>query len=501
MEVSTGTADLEERVLGALLDAEGATGSNAAALLELSGLKPEDFTIARVRAAWVIASRLIARGRPVDSLSLYAAGKATNDFSSSDGDWLLKLQTSNAATRETFASVAEEIRGESRRRSLLWELKRHVQQLEAGAVRAVDVASALDPVLSGLTGGEIQTGTGSDDVLELSESWEAQEQGRTKPLLVPTGIPAIDEVIGGYPPNLSIVCGLPSVGKSAKLATLIDRHLIGGLRVGLVGLEDGSSWCAKRLMARDLGIAVRQVGTLRRDAALSERFSVVAPALSKHLANLYTFRQTKEEAAINTGALLRLCTHWFLNLDVDVIYVDHGGEVEHEGPTPDADFRLRVAETYRRLRNLAVRVKRPIVVLAHTVRPGDENEERPPRPSELAESAYIERRARLIFGLWSRASEPDVMRSTIIKNTEGPKGVTFKIPRLSQCALLDPENVEQVNLQQEKREEAKAARERRELEKLEIAALRAKAKEEQKAAAAKAKNPQLELAGSSAKEG
>lgn len=473
--------EVELKVLGALLDAGGTIDAPAAALLDLAGLVPEDFTGPRVRAAWSMAARLVAKGRPVDAFSLYAAGQATRDFVAGDAQWLASLQMTHGCTREMFGLYAAEVRDHSRRRGLLGELRRHVQQLEAGATRAVDVAESMTPYLQGLSTNLETTGTGSEDVLELSEMWESQEQRKSKPLIVPTGIPSVDEAIGGFPPNLSIVCGLPSVGKSAALASMMDAQLELGLRVGLVGLEDGSRWFAKRLFARDLGIPLRDVGAKRRTGDVEARFPDVASALSGKLGRLATYRQS----TINAAELVRLLSHWFLNLGIDVAYVDHGGEVDHSAHTKIDDHRLRVAQTYGMVRDLAVRLQRPVVVLAHTNRASDDEVERPPRKSELAESAWIERRARLMIGCWSKASEPEFMRATIIKNTEGKPGDTFKIKRIVTAALLDPNGAELVNLESEKRDEARARREEKEAARLEAAEIR----ERQKAAAAAAKKP------------
>lgn len=479
------SAELEAKLLGAILDSRGFTATEPAALFALAGLRPEDFSDGRVRTAWRIGSALAERGRRVDAELLHAAGRSTGDFENNDLPWLLGLQASNTLERDTFGQMAEALRVSVRRRALTRELKRHVAALEREQATAHAVADALDPFLRGLGSSSSDTGTGADDVLELAELWEAQEQGKAKPLLTPTGIPALDALIGGYPPNLSIVCGLPSVGKSAYLGSGVDAQLDLGLRVGLVGLEDGSRWLPKRLLARDLGIPLHRVGSARREGELGLLWPEVASRQAARLKNLLTYRQS----TISARELVRLGTDWFLNRGVDVLYVDHGGEVDHAADNASDDHRLRVAQTYGLIRDLAVRVQRPVVVLAHTNRASDDEQERPPRKSELAESSYIERRARFMLGLWSRQSEPDAMRATVIKNTEGPPGATFRIPRFTSAALLKLNEAELVNLETERREESKAKRLQKEQERAEAAELR----KQQLAAAKNAKVRQASL--------
>src|SRR5690606_38620322 len=104
--------------------------------------------------------------------------------------------------------------------------------------------------------------TGESDVISLLDSWEAASRGEYDPLL-PTGIRIIDEHVGGWERNLNLVGGLPSVGKSALIATIIGNQLKAGRKVGLFGLEEGTLWLLKRLVARDTGLQLRAVGRAR----------------------------------------------------------------------------------------------------------------------------------------------------------------------------------------------------------------------------------------------
>lgn len=471
------TPDLEALLLGAVLDAEGpGMATSAGVLLDMAGLRPDDFADARVRVAWTLVNRLAERRRPVDALAVYAAGRSTRAFAEDDLAWMTALQHGNALDRERFADLVEQARTHRRTGKLTSVLTDALAALRKGGA---DLASIVGQVEAACADVAVQgsfDGDGSEDVLRIASDWEQQESGKAPPLLVPTGITALDEMITGLPANLSVLVGLPSVGKSALLGSIIDAQLEMGLRVGLFGLEDGTVWLAKRVLARDLNIPVRMVGYQHRTPELAARFTDVAARIHDRLKRLVCYRYD----SVSTDELCRRASSWRVQRGIDVLYVDHGGEVDHYTERFD-DHRLRVAESYRRFRNLALRHQMPVAIVAHTGRPTDDNEERPPRTTEIAESAYIERRARLILGMWRRFDQPEWMRVTTLKITEGEPNVTVRLPRLTQSALISRTDGDRVNLNSERQREAREAKEKREAEKL---ALREKAKEAAKAAKA-----------------
>lgn len=470
------SAALEATLLGAVLDAEGPVLRTAAGvLIDLAGLRSEDFTDPRVRVAWSIAARLAERRRPIDAVSVFAAGKTVRAFADADLEWLSALQTSNALDRERFGEVVESMRVRLRSERLLSALSTAQAKLRESPAALSEVAGQLEGTLTEVLAGVVKDSDASEDLLSLASDWERAESGEGAPQLVPTGIEALDDLIGGMPINLNVWVGQPSVGKSALLGAVVDAQLDLGLRVGLFGLEDGSRWVTKRLMARELGMPVRSVGHAKRTEAQLNRFADAGAAYTEKLRRLTVFRHD----SITIDELCRRAVSWKVHRAIDVLYVDHGGEIDHFSERID-EHRLRVGESYRRLRNLALRLQIPVVVLAHSARPLDD-EERPPRLIEIAESAYIERRARMVLGLWRKQAEPDFMRVTVLKATESEPNLTVKLPRHTTAALLSRTGGERVNLLGEKQRELRAAREAREAEKAALKAAAAEAREAEKA--------------------
>lgn len=473
------SANLEEVILGAILDAEGPVLQTSAGLLvEMTGMRPEDLTDPRARVAWRIIARLAARRRPVDALSVYAAGRTTKLFGEDELAWLQGLQHANSLDRERFSTVVEGLRSQARSKQLESALEQQLQALRSGTSDVTRVAGELDATLKTIISAAEPDATGEDDVLEVASDWDLQESGRAPPTLFPTGLPVLDELLGGWMQNLNIVGGLPSVGKSALLASCIDGQTAAGLKVGLFGLEDGTKWLARRIIAREMSLPVRSVGFAKRTPEQAAQFSDVGARVAAQLRNLVTYRRS----GLETRELLRRAAGWVRNRGVGCIWIDHGGELDHNADGTDDQMAYRVARSYTQIRDFAVDYNVPVVVMAHTKRPFDGNEQRPPAMVELADSSKIEKAARVFVGVWRKYSEPDSMRATIVKATEGEPNITARITRWKTAALLNGSDWERIDLQKEASMEARLKREAKEAER-QAAAESAK----QKRAAQKAK--------------
>lgn len=485
-------------LLGAVLDAEGPVmKTHAAALLDSCGVRPTDISDKRVRAAWKAADVLAARKRPVDAATVFATARTAGDLADGDLAWLQSLQASNALDSARFVVVAEQLRRSARSHQLSSVLRDEHKNLKDGA-DPTEVAARLESVTHALGIDHSRDGTGEEDVMELGAAWEARLDPTNKderPIFLPSGVRGIDEAIGGFVANLNVILSQPSIGKSALLGSCIDGQIEQGIRPGLIGLEDGTIWLPERLLARDLGIPLRDVGHRRLEGELAERYSGVMQATANKLRLLTCYRHD----VIGTAESLRRMAHWVKNLGVQCLYIDHGGEVEHPREQFQGETRLAVGESYRLWRNFGVRNKTPVVVLAHSNRPDNQrgdDDERPPRVTDIAESAYIERRARVILGLWERSSKPEQLRVTVLKNTKGERGRTYALKRLRSCALIDKVEWEELSVLTERKDEAKARRLEKAAAKQEEADAKAKLAAESKAAkeAAKAKKkPQLDL--------
>lgn len=446
-------------VLGALMDAEGPVlRSNARALLDASGLTPEDFTRPDLAAYFRAAVKIAEGGRPADPQTIFSVCRGLPGVGPEKLEWLRNVQGANAANREAFATHCESIRHMSQLRRLAAFHAAQLAALEKPEPNAQELTTKAEAFLQSFAANTQVDQSGSGDITALADDWDAFDQGIRQPYL-PTGIEVLDSVLGGFVPNLNVVGGLPSVGKSAFIAEFIQQALKRGMRLGLFGLEDATKWFAKRHIARGMGLAVGQVAAVPRDDAMQERFAVVANEQNNLSRNLQTYNR----AGIDPATLVQTCKHWVLNRGVQAIVIDHGGEVVHESAGPRDRHDLAVAATYKALRDLAINQQVPIVVLCHFNRETERLQSGVPRLSNFAETRYIEAMSRVALGLWQKEGDPR-LRCTVLKRTEGQRGVTVAIERDETHALVKAKGGEVLDLAAEAQAERAAEHMQRQLE-------------------------------------
>lgn len=436
---------VEGWVLGALADAEGLR-TTAGALISGAALTEEHFGDAKLRRCFGAIRVLAERGRPTDCRSVAAvAGPEAYEA-------LRPLQAGNTLTLDAFRTHAEELRRLLALRRLEAFHRAQLRTLAEKRPEPAELLQAVDDFAATASAAKAADETGESDMLELLEDWDAYANGIRAPY-VPTGIETLDAEVGGFVPNLNVIGGLESVGKSALVAEVVFACLERGLRVGLFGLEDATKWLTKRQLARRMLLPVGQVAACSLDRERQEMLQEVAGEVVRLTRNLLVFRQ----AGVDPTTLVQTCKHWVLNRGCQLILVDHGGEVQHEAHGARDRFDLAVAATYRQLRDLAVNYRVPVVVLCHFNREAAK-ESGPPSMAHFAETHYIARMARLALGLWRKPDTPG-LRCTVLKRTEGRRGVTVELEDDASYALVKRRGGRVVDLGEERRSESAAAKE------------------------------------------
>lgn len=424
------SAKIESWVLGALMDADGPLlRSRASDLLAATGITAEDFTTQPHAVAFKAIAVLAERGRPTDAQSVFAICRGTSQLEDAF-EGMRTLQASNSSNREALLGHAEELRRLTLLRRLVAFHAEQLAKLERADANPTQSAAAIEAFAHTFAATTQEDETGDQDMYEIIEDWDAFAQGTRLPYLG-TGIQILDDAIQGFVPNLNVIGGMPSIGKSAVVAEMIMSWLEGGLKVGLFGLEDATKWLSKRHLSRRMGISVGDVGAIRLSEHQQERLAVSANDITQLTRNMLVYRR----AGIDPATLVQKCKHWILNKGVKAIVIDHGGEVAHENRTARDRHDLAVASTYRELRNVAVNHKTPIIVLCHFNRDTEKDLGGVPTMQSFAETEYIARMARVALSLWQKPGERE-MRCTVLKRTEGERNITVAIDRDAKHALV-----------------------------------------------------------------
>lgn len=478
----TGTAELEAKVVGAALH----LGLDLSAFESL-GLGADDFAGELHRKAWLIARKRAERREPVSAATVGSAGLRGSWFVPDQVRQLEDLADGSTLNRSDLERVAGDLRLMVRAQQLAAALEAEARALRSGAFNPARTAGHLETLASQLQRDTAPDEDASGDVVELLETWETAERtGKSR--LLPTRIAVLDAEVGGLPPGLTVIASAPGVGKTAVLDSMIRAQLEADpeLHLGFFGLEDGTSHIARRWMAADTGMLLRDIGWKPRTAEQRAASEAAAERFHPLLRRLHVYRHD----TITPGELVLRCQAMRAKYGVSGIYVDNLTEVDFTGRRRQEDQYEALAELGRRLRNFGLREDVPVGLIAHTVgalRPGEI-----PTINDIAGGQALTRRARLFFGLWAKGEE---IRCTTGKANElGPAATTVQFSRLRTAGLIDPAVGEKINLHAEKRAEetAKLSARAAALEKVkaERDALRAKAKatvEEPKAKGAEQK--------------
>lgn len=246
-----------------------------------------------------------------------------------------------------------------------------------------------------------------------------------RPPVVPTGIEALDAVIGGLQPTLTVVGALPGVGKSALVAALARNMAHAETKCGVVSLEDDRTWLVRRLVSDACGIGVHSMMTKRLGSAA---MAAIADAAEKVHA-IGKFVHIDGRGGLSPAEVVA-SARYMLSRGCKAILVDHLGEMRIDLHAKRHD--LVVGDALAQLRGLANLYRVPVVVMAHLNREqGTEFTE--PQKHHFAFSAAVERMARVALGLYRVLDEStgqradNVMRCVVMKQTNGRAGITVNL--------------------------------------------------------------------------
>jgi replicative DNA helicase len=330
-----------------------------------------------------------------------------------------------------FENYARQVRGMAVRRRMM-QLGRELL-ISAGEF-ATPPEAAIQRMVGQLNGLHCQRSSfrsGQALIESTLDSLQRRENGEEEPV-VPTGIAELDAQMTGLPATLTVVGALPGVGKSAFFATLVQNLIHRGVKVAVFSLEDEAEWLAWRLLANASGVDNATIRTRRLSQYQKTRVEESAERLWQPMANLHVEDRSGMTAADIVGAAHRAVVTY----GVQVVIVDHLGELKHESRRERFD--LELAEALSQLRSIAKEHKVPVIVAAHLNRKADEKPGQEPRLSQFANSSAIEQKARVAIGL-CREPGSDTLGICVLKATNAPAGFRVDVKFHGAAAMIRSE--------------------------------------------------------------
>lgn len=377
--------------------------------LQSQGVTSEWFQDLSFKAAWVASESLANQGKPTTVSTVETALAAQGLEFASIGI----LKGKDTPRTEALGDILQACKEKHHKRH--WSRKAKVLEDAIKTAKGSPV-ELLGRFVSEIHDFEQSQGVTTESLQDELPGWlehfrEVQD-GTCDPGLQ-TGIRVIDELTTGlYPQQLCIIGARPSVGKTATLLNVAVR-LSRDIPLGFFSLEMSSKQLISRIVAMRAGVDSKN---LRVANGLTEgEFSRVSQAFQDVNAGNRIYIKDKSDMGI--GYMRAVARSWVHHKGVKAILVDYLQLIKGNAKSP----RERVADASVGLKQMAKELNVPVIAAAQINR-GSEQEERPPKLSDLKESGQIEQDADVCL-LLHPDQETHKLDIILAKQRDGATGV------------------------------------------------------------------------------
>jgi len=371
--------DTECYVLGAMVI------GGEKAIAKVAHLQPEHFTDIRHRWLFGVLMALNADRTPTDIVTIHhylvkrhgergreAAVYADEIYNATPG----------AANIVAYAKILTDRHTERQTREIACALSDNPTQEGAqDAMRALLALSQTD---------QAREHTMRQAVKAAWEDIEAAFAGGGKLRGITTGLPELDDYLGGFHPGDLIIIGArPAMGKTALLLSMAQAA---DAPRGFVSAEQSSGQIGQRAISMTSRIPV---SVLRAGQIGEEDFPMCSAAIGK---------LTQQDCVIydkpapTLAEVVHVARRWKVERGIQILYVDYVQRIKHGNAKQPRHE--RVAEVAEGLKELARELNIPVVALAQVARAVDERNNKRPGMADLSDSSALEKEADQVIMLY-----------------------------------------------------------------------------------------------------
>jgi replicative DNA helicase len=413
--------ELEQGVIAALADTSVLDLAAAKNMLERSGLQQQHFHSPANRALFSVASELILKGQPVDPLSVKAHLSGREGIEAVGGMDKVLGTLFRTSFAMSFDGHVKHLRELALRRSIYTFFSEMAGRVWDGGVSPTALASEAASRLASLGSRTNLVKTMSEVMEDIGLELESV-QDSSRPVVLPTGIEALDKAIGGWQSTLVLLGAKPGAGKSATLAATVQFNARRGRKLGVISLEDNPMWLGWRVLAQESGVNQFLMRFTRLSREQRQRTKDGFVKLLDYSGNILV--ADGSENGMSTDDVVATANDMIINHGAEGILVDHLGEILVDNSKDN--YPIMLARCLSRLRGVANRHGVPMVVAAHTKRTEEDGgRHRSPRMEDFANTSGAERRARVAI-IAEREPESDDIFYHIVKQTNGRAGYAVK---------------------------------------------------------------------------
>ena len=325
----------------------------------------------------------------------------------------------------TSLYLAEQIRAEGK-----LHLAKKVSALSASMTLENKQANLLEiKELTALLEAPITFETGRD---QTARTIDFLNRLQREAEFIPTHSPALNGYIDGlHKGNFIVLAARPSVGKTA-VALNLAWGLKGRAKVAFYSLEMTEDEILRRVASLETGIPIKQIkqpATYEVGTRLAQDF---LPALETSGLEIITHPQGFTMAELRSSAM-KLKQEGKL----EVLVIDQLDKIKASGRLSSASEYEILTKHSTALKQLALELEVPVIVLAQVNREGNEE----PTLKHLKGSGQLEQDGDLVFILHRKTDQQEretELSFTIAKNRQGETGKIFYRWQGEQMKLLEP---------------------------------------------------------------
>ena len=423
------SVEAEVSVLGAMLQDSGAV------LRAAEQLTPEDFYQPEHREIFLVMAEMNRQHMAIDLTTVQAEMSRKGTLAGVGGVQYLMKVINDVPTTKNVESYIKIVLEASTLRKLIaacqaitrecYARNKEVPEILTDAEKAI-----FDIVMNRQEGDTLKS---LDKVLETTYAY-IEELARNKGQIagVPTGFIDLDNMTTGlHPGELIIVGARPAMGKTSFAMNIAEYAAVNKNKtVAVFTLEMPREQIALRMLCSDARVDMQRVrkGTLQDDDWIK-----LAQSLGPlSAAPMYI----DDSAGLSPTQLRSRCRRLMMEQGgLDLVVVDYLGLMRADGKVESRQ--LEVSEISRRLKQIALELKIPIIACAQLSRANKERTDKRLLLSDLRDSGSIEQDADVVMFLhreeyYNKDTEDKNIGEVIIsKQRSGPLG-TVKLAWLSE---------------------------------------------------------------------
>lgn len=275
---------------------------------------------------------------------------------------------------------------------------------------------------------------------------ELYSQKRGGVIGVDTGLESLNAAIGGWhDTDLIIIDARSGMGKTA-LALTLAKSAAKRSKVGFISTEMAASQLGMRRLAQGSGVSMTKI---RRGDLDESDFALISNTVVGDVESGLAANIRINESALDLDTIKRQARAWKREFGMELMIVDYLQNIPVYRKGIQGDKVQEVATVSSELKDLAKRLRIPIILLAQVKRDVDQRSNKRPMVGDTEWSSKAQQDADVKIGLYRHAYyHPDMNKDVsgiaeiiIQKNRHGETGTHYSVFRPARMDFVDADEI------------------------------------------------------------